>query len=70
VSQPIGQQVRDLRVMSGLSQEQLALRSGVSEISISKIETGKVRPRLSTVRKLADGLGVALSVFDVGAENE
>jgi transcriptional regulator with XRE-family HTH domain len=47
--------VREYRRGLGLTQEELAARTGVSVRSIRKIETGKIlRPRLSTLRLLAD----------------
>jgi transcriptional regulator with XRE-family HTH domain len=63
-----GRQLRELRQMAGLSQQELGRRAGVSQTSISKIEkTGKVRARLSTLRLLAEGLTGApsLSIFDL-----
>jgi transcriptional regulator with XRE-family HTH domain len=61
----VGQQVRNLRYFRGLSQEQLAMRFGISQASISKIERGMVRPRLSTLRRLADSLDAPFEYFDL-----
>ncbi|HXI19338.1 MAG TPA: helix-turn-helix transcriptional regulator [Chloroflexota bacterium] len=46
------------RVRLAWSQEELAKRSGVSRPAIARIETG-TGARISTVRKLADALGVS-----------
>jgi predicted ATPase/DNA-binding XRE family transcriptional regulator len=54
-----GEVLRRLRSAAGLSQEELAERSGVSRNGISDLERGLYRtPRFETVRLLADGLGL------------
>jgi len=52
--------IRLLRLRQGLTQEDLAVASGVSLRTIRDIEAGRVaRPRPSTVRLLADALGLS-----------
>lgn len=46
------------RIFRGLSQEQLAKRSGVPRPNLSSLESGKREPSLPTLRLLAAGLGV------------
>lgn len=53
-----GRQLANLRKSRGLSQEELADRSGLHAVAITYIETGKRLPKLNTVYKLANGLGV------------
>jgi predicted ATPase/DNA-binding XRE family transcriptional regulator len=54
-----GDLLRRLRSTAGLSQEDLAERSGVSRNGISDLERGLSHtPRFETVRLLADGLGI------------
>jgi predicted ATPase/DNA-binding XRE family transcriptional regulator len=54
-----GDLLRRLRSTAGLSQEELAERSGVSRNGISDLERGlRYAPRFETVRLLADGLGL------------
>jgi transcriptional regulator with XRE-family HTH domain len=54
-----GDVVRAHRRRLGLSQEELAARTGVGVRSIGKIEAGRIKePRPATVRLLADGLGL------------
>ena len=50
--------MRELRVERALTLRALAERSGVSYDTINKLELGQRPARLSTVRKLADTLGV------------
>jgi transcriptional regulator with XRE-family HTH domain len=58
-----GREVRRIREMRGLTQEQLAQRSGLSSIYIGTIENGKRDPSLSTVCSLAKGLGISTSAL-------
>ncbi|TMM34432.1 MAG: helix-turn-helix transcriptional regulator [Actinobacteria bacterium] len=55
-----GESVRAFRQRSGLTQEELAARAGVSVRSIRDIEAGRTgRARPGTVRLLAEVLGLA-----------
>jgi transcriptional regulator with XRE-family HTH domain len=54
----IGDRLRDLRKRRLLTQEQLAERSGVGIATIVRVERNQVEPRGSTIRKLAEALGV------------
>jgi DNA-binding XRE family transcriptional regulator len=56
-SEDIGSRLRGVRKSAGLTQEQLAGRSGIPQETLSRIETGRRHPRIETLRKLAAGLG-------------
>ena len=49
-----------IRKAKRISQEQLAKQSGISQSSISFIETGQNSPTIFTAQKIADALGVSL----------
>jgi len=50
-----------LRKQKGWSQEKLAVESGISYNTIIKIERGGIEnPKIATVIKLADALGVTI----------
>jgi DNA-binding XRE family transcriptional regulator len=51
--------LREIREARFLSQAELAERAGLARLSVIRIEKGHVRPRLWTVRRLAETLGVA-----------
>jgi transcriptional regulator with XRE-family HTH domain len=53
-----GQRLRELRVEKALSLRALAERTGVAYDTINKLELGQRPARLSTIRKLAEALGV------------
>lgn len=44
--------IRDLRESCGMTQDALAVKAGVRQQAISKIESGQCSPRWDTVRRL------------------
>lgn len=52
-----------LRLDAGLSQEEFALKAGISRSGIANYETGKRRPDIETIRKFADIYGVTIDVL-------
>lgn len=65
---PFGAALRRVRLMAGMSQEQLGLEAGVQRNFISLIETGHNQPTISTVAKLARALGMRASELVAEAE--
>lgn len=58
-SKKVAMNVRVARARAGLSQKELAEKSGICETTISFIENGKQEMiRMSTLQKLAEVLGV------------
>ena len=55
--------VRRFRRQLGLTQQELANKAGVSQYTITEIETGRREARPSTLRKLADALDVEVADF-------
>lgn len=54
----LGTNLRDARKRLGLTQEEVAERSGVHPTEVSRIEAGKRDPRISTLLRLARALEV------------
>ena len=54
-----GDELRRLRRGAGLSQETLAARAGLSPEAVSLLERGRRSPRLTTMRLLAEAMGVS-----------
>jgi transcriptional regulator with XRE-family HTH domain len=50
--------LKTVRERKAFTQEQLAEKAGVSRATLARIETGQNEPYPSTVRKIADALGV------------
>lgn len=48
----------DARKASGLTQKQLAEKTGIAQADISKLENGKANPSLRTLQRLAEGTGI------------
>lgn len=59
----LGERIRVTRENAGLSQLALAQRVGIDRSHISKLETGETDGSLKTVKKIAEALGVPLSVL-------
>lgn len=58
----IMQAMIDARRSVGLTQKQLAERTGIAQSDISKLESGNANPSLRTLRRLAAGLGMQVQV--------
>lgn len=54
----LGANLREARERLGLTQEQVAQRSGVHATEVSRIESDKRDPQVSTVRRLAKAVQV------------
>ena len=58
----IMQAVIDARKESGLTQQQLAERTGISQADISKLENGNANPSLKTLQRLASAMDKTLKI--------
>lgn len=52
----------DARNAMNMTQKELARRSGVKQSNISRIEKGNSSPNITTLKKLAEGLGLRLQI--------
>ncbi len=59
--------IHEVRSAAGLTQEQLAEKSGLPRSHISRLENGKHSPSRSTLEKIAAALGVKLEKLDPSA---
>jgi transcriptional regulator with XRE-family HTH domain len=64
----LGQAVRIRRLELGLTQEELALRSGLHQRWISNVETGRRNPSYGSLRRLGTALDSRASELIAGAE--
>jgi transcriptional regulator with XRE-family HTH domain len=56
----LAKRIKELRLDKGISQEELAHRSGLSRTGMGFLETGKRWPRLDTMMKVAEGLNISV----------
>lgn len=58
---PIGERLRAARLATEISLRELARRAGVSASLVSQIETGRLRPSVSTLYTLTGALGIPVA---------
>ena len=66
----VGLRLRRLRERLGLSQRALARQAGVANATISQIESGKLNPTVSMLKKVLDGVPISLSEFFADPEEQ
>jgi transcriptional regulator with XRE-family HTH domain len=64
----LGQLIRENRRNAGISQEELAARSGLDRTYVSGVERGVRNPSLTALLKIAKGLSLSLSMLLNGLE--
>ena len=70
----IGEKIRSARISANMTQAELAEKLGVAYQNIGQIESGKRKPKLETIVKIAYALGcrvedlIGLETFDTGAK--
>lgn len=52
----------DARKASGLTQKELAEKTGIAQGDISKLENGSANPSIRTLQRLAAGMGMKLQL--------
>jgi transcriptional regulator with XRE-family HTH domain len=65
-----GKNLASQRKRAGMSQEELAERAGLHRTAISLSETGKRNPRLDTMVRLAEALGIPVTTLVEGISQE
>ena len=63
MDQEIGARLKLIREQLELSQRQLARQSGVANATISQVESGKINPTVSMLKKILDGIPMGLGEF-------
>lgn len=52
----------EARISQNLTQQQLAERTGINQADISKLENGTRNPSINLLKRLADGMDMALKI--------
>ncbi|HEX9697948.1 MAG TPA: helix-turn-helix transcriptional regulator [Acidobacteriota bacterium] len=60
------ERLRTLRSEAGMTQHDLSHRSGVSRVTIARLESGVQLPRYKTLAELAKGLGLPIETLIAG----
>lgn len=59
----VGAKLRELRVVRGLSQRELARRADMTNANLSMIEQGRVSPSIQTLEKILHAIPISLADF-------
>lgn len=59
----VGQNVRAARLRAGMTQEELAERTGMARPNIARVESGRHATSTDTLRRIAEALGVAVAAL-------
>ena len=65
----VGENIRDIRKLRGLNQDQLAEMACLNRVTIAKYESGKVEPGAKALGRIADALEVTVDVL-LGREQQ
>ena len=58
----LGVLVRESRITAGITQTELAQRTGMSQPAIARLESGGTEPTIATLRRVANALDIELVV--------
>lgn len=58
----LGREISNRRKALGMTQRDLAEKTGIDQPAISRIESGRANPSLATLATLAQGVGASLSI--------
>jgi transcriptional regulator with XRE-family HTH domain len=65
-----GESLRGARQNAGMTQETLALKAGYEKSYVGMIERGEKSPRLETIGKLANALGISIDSLFTPLESD
>ena len=61
--------IADARTSQNMTQKELAERTGINQADISKLENGTRNPSVNLLKRLAEGMGMALKIEFVPKQN-
>lgn len=56
----LGQRIKDIRKEKGMPQIELAVELNYEKSNMSRLESGRINPRISTLHKVAKALDIKL----------
>ena len=66
----LGARLRELRLAAGLTQAELARRTGIHRPNIARVEAGRHTPSLETLARIANAIGVSTTHVLVSRSHE
>lgn len=63
IKQKIGKRIKELRVMKGFSQEELAARADIDRTYVNSVENGKRNISIVNIEKIVNALGFSFNEF-------
>lgn len=67
----VGKAIREIRKKQGLSQVELSQKTGLTQATLSNIESGRKRPGPETLDKISVALNIPISlIYITGLEKE
>lgn len=57
----IGKRIKELRIASGISQQELAGEIDYEKSNMSRLESGRVNPKIATLYKVAKALKISVT---------
>ena len=67
--QRIGQRIAELRNAKGMTQQDVADKTGLLRQHISRIEAGKYAVTLEVIQAIAEALGMTVDIIDPGLQD-
>lgn len=68
IQEAFGLKVQQLRKEAGMSQEKFALSIDMDRTYLASVEAGRRNISINNIKKIADGLSIAISELFVGVE--
>lgn len=65
----VGERIQRVRKQQNLTQKELGKRCGIAEPTIRRYELGKLKPKITTVSRIAEALGVEILELTSGDPN-
>lgn len=62
INEHLGKMVKQMREYRNLTQEELAVKSGLSRVTIGQIERGNAEPSIGNLHKIASALSCYIDV--------
>lgn len=63
ITDKVGKRIKELRSLSGISQEKLAMKADLDRTYIAGVESGKRNPSIKSLEKILVALGISFEAF-------